>query len=431
MDKISVVILGGGRGSRLFPLTHERAKPAVSFAGKYRLIDIPISNCINSGIKRISVLTQFLSASLHRHIMQTYQFDTFTNGFIDLLAAEQTLHREDWFQGTADAVRATLQHTSYYQFKDMLILSGDHLYRMNYADLLKFHRRNKADITIAVYPVPISDASEFGLLKVDDHGVINEFVEKPTDQEIIKKFVAPNQLFKSIGLLYDSERYLASMGIYIFKAEVLNEVLKNKSQTDFGKHIIPESINKYKVMAYPHSGYWQDIGTIRTYFDANMSLLNPDSSFQLYEGNWPIYTRERSLPPSRVMRSEIQDSLLVEGSDILGAQIEKSIIGIRGKVGDGTKLNEVLMSGADFYEGEQVLTRQMKLQKKNLPPIGIGKNCEIKRAIIDKNARIGDNVKIDVNSNIEDFKGEFYWIKDGITVIPKGAVIPSGTKIKH
>jgi len=256
MDKVSVVILGGGRGSRLFPLTHERAKPAVSFAGKYRLIDIPISNCINSGINRISVLTQFMSASLHRHIMQTYQFDTFADGFVDLLAAEQTLHKEDWFQGTADAVRATLKHTSYYQYNNMLILSGDHLYRMNYADLIKFHRQNTADITISVYPVPIIDAPEFGLLKVDDCGVIHEFIEKPQEPEIIKQFVAPEQLFKTAGQVYDSDRYLASMGIYVFKENILNEVLKDKSKTDFGKHIIPASINKYKVMAYPYSGYW-------------------------------------------------------------------------------------------------------------------------------------------------------------------------------
>ncbi len=431
MEKTSVVILGGGRGSRLFPLTHERAKPAVSFAGKYRLIDIPLSNCINSGVKRVSVLTQFLSASLHRHIMQTYQFDTFTDGYVDLLAAEQTLQNEDWFQGTADAVRATLKHTTYYQYNNMLILSGDHLYRMNYADLMKFHREKDADITISVYPVPFNDAPEFGLLKVDDCNIIQEFIEKPQEDEIIKQFVAPDLLFKDSGIVYDSERVLASMGIYIFKENVLNEVLKDESKTDFGKHIIPAAIKKYKVMAYPFTKYWQDIGTIRSYFDANMTLLEPDSPFHLYEANWPIYTRERSLPPSKVMRSEIHDSLLVEGSDILGARIEKSIIGTRGKVGEGTELIEVLMSGADFYEGEEFLTRQMKLKKENLPSIGIGKKCCIKRAIIDKNARIGDNVVIDVNSDIENFQGENYWIKDGITVIPKGAVIPSNTQIKH
>ena len=363
--------------------------------------------------------------------MQTYQFDTFTEGFIDLLAAEQTLHGKDWFQGTADAVRATLKHTSYYQYKNMLILSGDHLYRMNYADLIKFHRRNSADITISVYPVPIIDAPEFGLLKVDDCGVIEEFIEKPQQAETIKQFVAPEQLFQSLGLLYDSERYLASMGIYIFNADVLNKVLQDKSKTDFGKDIIPASINKYKVMAYPFSGYWQDIGTIRSYFDANISLLRPDPPFLLYEANWPIYTRERSLPPSRVMRSEIRDSLLVEGSDILGARIVESIVGMRAKVGEGTELNKVLMSGADFYEGEQVLTKQMNIKDSNLPAIGVGRKCRIKRTIIDKNARIGDRVIIDVSSDIMDFEGENYWIKDGITIIPKGAVIPSDTKIKH
>ena len=235
MQNITAVILGGGRGTRLFPLTHDRAKPSVGFAGKYRLIDIPISNCINSGIKRISVLTQFLSASLHRHIMQTYQFDTFTDGFVDLLAAEQTLKGGDWFQGTADAVRATLKHTTYYQYKQMLILSGDHLYRMNYNELINFHRKNKADITIPVYPVPYSQAVEFGLLQVDDSGVIQEFVEKPHDPKIIERFVAPDKLFESAGLLYDSERYLASMGIYVFESGILKEALQDVSKTDFGK----------------------------------------------------------------------------------------------------------------------------------------------------------------------------------------------------
>ena len=431
MQNITAVILGGGRGTRLFPLTHERAKPAVSFAGKYRLIDIPISNCINSGIKRISVLTQFLSASLHRHIMQTYQFDTFTDGFVDLLAAEQTLKGEDWFQGTADAVRATLKHTTYYQYKQMLILSGDHLYRMNYKKLINFHRKHKADITIPVYPVPYSQAAEFGLLQVDERGVIQEFVEKPHDPKIIERFVAPGKIFESAGLLYDSERYLASMGIYVFKSGILKEVLQDASKTDFGKDIIPSSIKKYKILAYPFAGYWQDIGTIRSYFDANISLVKSESPFHLYEPNWPIYTRTRSLPPSRVIRSEIRDSLLVEGSDIIGASIIESIIGMRAKVGKGTQLKEVVMLGADFFESEQVLTRQVRLKKNNLPPLGIGRNCVIERAIIDKNARIGDGVIIRTNPDIDDFKGENYWIKDGIVIIPKGAVIPSKTKISH
>jgi len=429
MKTISVVILGGGRGRRLFPLTFERAKPAVSFAGKYRLIDIPLSNCINSGIKRISVLTQFLSASLHRHIMQTYHFDMFTDGFVDLLAAEQTLHHENWFQGTADAVRATRRHTTYYKYDDMLILSGDHLYRMNYADLIRYHRIHKADISISVYPCTKAEAPEYGLLKVDDCGIVNEFVEKPNDEHVIDQFLAPDQLFDKVGHAIDGQRYLASMGIYLFTGNALNEVLKDKTKTDCGKDIIAAAINKFKVMAYPFTGYWQDIGTIRSYFNANLSLVSQNPSFHLYEPNWPIYTRERSLPPSRVIRSEIRDSLLVEGSEIVGAKIGESIIGMRAKVNEGTELNKVLMLGADFYEGEQVLTKQLNYKQENLPLMGIGRNCTINRAIIDKNARIGDNVAIEVNSDIVDYQGENYWIKDGITIIPKGAVIPSNTII--
>lgn len=430
MQNISAVIMGGGRGSRLFPLTHERAKPAVGFAGKYRLIDIPISNCINSGIKRIFVLTQFLSASLHRHIMQTYQFDTFTDGFVEILAAEQTLKGEQWFQGTADAVRATLNHTTYYQYEQMLILSGDHLYRMNYKELIEFHRENKADITIPVYPVLRSEASQFGLLKADESGMIQEFVEKPDDPETIEHFTAPENLMKSLGLIYDSERYLASMGIYVFEPNILVDALSDMSKTDFGKDVIPSAIKRYKVMAYPFGDYWMDIGTIGAYFDANISLVKLESQFRLYAPNWPIYTRTRSLPPARVIQSEIGDCLLVEGSDIVGAKIVDSIVGIRANIREGTCLSEVIMLGADFFDNEDVVSYN-KTPKKTLPLVGIGKNCIIERAIIDKNARIGDGVIIHANPAAEDFEGKNYWIKDGITIIPRGAVIPAGTIIKH
>ncbi len=428
MNKTTAVILGGGQGKRLFPLTLERAKPAVSFAGKYRLIDIPISNCINSGIKRIFVLTQFLSASLHRHIMQTFQFDSFTDGFIDILAAEKTPQGEGWFQGTADAVRATLRHTTYYSFKQMLILSGDHLYRMNYEDLIKFHKRAKAEITISVSPVKLKDAPGFGLLRANDEGYIQEFIEKPKDEAVINRFKAPKPLLDSMGISYSSDRYLASMGIYVFEPHTLFEVLEDHSKTDFGKDIIPAAIGKYKVAAYPFADYWKDIGTIGSFFKANLSLVKPNPPFRLYMPNWPIYTRSRSLPPSRVMRSEIRDSIIVEGSDITGARIVDSIIGARCIINENSRLEETVLLGADFYEGENIIKARVAIPK-DVPPLGIGKNCLIQRAIIDKNTRIGDCVQIITRPGAPDSDNKLFYVRDGITIIPKGAIIRSGTSI--
>ncbi|UCE07488.1 MAG: glucose-1-phosphate adenylyltransferase [bacterium] len=428
MKDVIAVILGGGRGKRLFPLTLERAKPAVGFAGKYRLIDIPISNCINSGIKRMFVLTQFLSASLHHHIMQTYQFDSFSGGFIDILAAEQTPQKDEWFRGTADAVRATFRHTMYYGAEHILILSGDHLYRMDYSDLIDYHVERAGDITVCVYPVTRAEAPELGLLKVDSTGQIEQFSEKPKDLKVIDQFKAPKRVFESIGLVFDSDRYLASMGIYVFKPDVLRETLSDHKKTDFGKHIIPESIHQYRVIAYPFADYWKDIGTIRSFFEANISLAQPDPPFKLYYPNWPFYTRTRSLPPSRIIQSEIRDSLLGDGSDIIGARIVDSIIGVRSNVREGTRLKDVVMMGADFFETEDT-TISLDTAEEDLPPLGIGRNCIIERAIIDKNARIGDGVIIRPKPDVEEFKGTNYWIKDGITIIPKGAVIMAGTKI--
>ncbi|OQX95669.1 glucose-1-phosphate adenylyltransferase [candidate division KSB1 bacterium 4572_119] len=428
MKDTTAVILGGGQGKRLFPLTLERAKPAVGFAGKYRLIDIPISNCINSGIKRIFVLTQFLSASLHRHIMQTYQFDTFTDGLIDIIAAEKSLVREGWFQGTADAVRATLRHTTYYAYKNMLILSGDHLYRMDYKKLIKFHQKSNADITISVSLASKSEASEFGLLKADEDGEIQEFVEKPTDEKIINKFKASHQFLNSLGLSFKSDKYMASMGIYVFKPKILFELLKDRSKTDFGKDVIPSAINNFKVMAYPFNGYWRDIGTIEAYFNENISLVDPEPEFKLYSPNWPIYTRTRSLPPSRIMNSEIQDSIIVEGSDIKGATVINSIVGTRSIINKNTKLEKVVMLGADFYEGETFL-KPSEMKQKNGPPLGIGENCHICRAIIDKNARIGKSVTIRTDPSAADKDEQNCYVRNGITIVPRGAVIPDGTTI--
>ncbi len=426
MNSIAAVILGGGRGTRLFPLTLQRSKPAVSFAGKYRLIDIPLSNCINSGIKRVSVLTQFMSASLHRHIMQTYQFDTFSDGFVEVLAAEQTPQGADWFQGTADAVRATLNHTTYYDFSQMLILSGDHLYRMDYRKLMAFHTENKADISLCLYPVDFDEATRMGLCRVNAKGEIEEFVEKPKDPEVVERLAVDPTIFKSRGIDIDENRCLASMGVYVFEPKVLKDLLANKEKTDFGKEILPAAINKYKVMAYPFTDYWADIGTIQAFFDSNIELARQNAPFRLYQPNWPVYTRTRSLPPTRVIRSNIRDSLLVEGSDITGAHINDSIIGMRSIIGENSNLREVVMLGADFYEGEHILSSQ-KRKEEGLPSIGIGKGCMLERTIIDKNARIGDGVVIRDKTGEKDYNGESYWIRDGITIIPKGSVIPAGT----
>jgi glucose-1-phosphate adenylyltransferase len=428
MRDVTAVILGGGRGTRLYPLTLERAKPAVGFAGKYRLIDIPISNCINSGIKRVFVLTQFLSASLHRHIMQTYQFDTFTDGFVDILAAEQTPQRADWYQGTADAVRATLNHTTYYEYSQMLVLSGDHLYRMDYGDLIDFHRANRADITLCVHPVLRDDAPRMGLLRVNEEHVVEEFFEKPHDKAVIRRFVAPASLVESMRLPQSTGYCLGSMGVYVFEPEVLTQALGGQAQTDFGGEVIPSSIGRFRVMAYPFLGYWKDIGTVGSFFTANLALTHRDPSFRLYEPGWPIYTRTRSLPPSRVIGSEIRDSLLVEGSDIVGATIADSIVGMRSVVREGSRLREVVMLGADYYDGEPLLGSSVQ-SPSGIPPLGIGRGCVIERAIIDKNVRMGEGVIIRRKEGAEERRCETHWIRDGITVVPKGTVIPAGMEI--
>nr|MEE4268534.1 glucose-1-phosphate adenylyltransferase [Candidatus Krumholzibacteria bacterium] len=414
MKNVIGIILGGGRGTRLYPLTLERSKPAVGFAGKYRLIDIPISNCINSGVKKVFVLTQFLSASMHRHIMQTYYFDTFTDGFVDILAAEQTPQGDDWFQGTSDAVRATLNHTMYYESDQIVILGGDHLYRMDYSKLVEYHRQTKADITLGVYPVVREEASRMGLMRTDASGRVVEFKEKPKEPEVIDRFQAAEG------------KYLASMGIYVFEPHVLRDLLADQSKTDFGKEVIPDAIGSHRVMAYAFNDYWRDIGTIGAFFEANLELVARDPEFNLYKGGWPFYTRSRNLPPSRVVDSEIRDSLIVEGSSITGATIVNSIVGVRSMVGEGSHLKDVILMGCDFYQGERRLGDGQQDQG---PAMGVGRNCRIERCIVDKNARIGDNVVITARPDVAEYQGELCWIRDGITVIPKGTVIPSGTEL--
>ncbi|MBK7772301.1 MAG: glucose-1-phosphate adenylyltransferase [bacterium] len=426
MKDVVSIILGGGRGQRLYPLTLQRSKPSVAFAGKYRLIDIPISNCINSGMKKIFVLTQFLSASMHRHIMQTYAFDGFTDGFVDILAAEQTPDRSDWYQGTSDAVRATLHHTMYYKTSQVLILGGDHLYRMDYGQMVRFHREMGADITLAVYPVTREDAPRMGLLRADATAEVTEFVEKPQDPAVIDRFRAPRELFAARGMIADSDTYLGSMGIYCFEPHVLHELMQDESKTDFGKEIIPEAIGKLKVMAYPFSGYWRDIGTIASFFEANLDLVDKNPPLNLHQGAWPFYTRTRALPPARIMESTIENSLVVEGATITGARIEHSIVGIRARIRKGAFLKDVIHMGADFYEGEHVLFDNLSANG-DMPPMGVGRNCRLERCIIDKNARIGDGVIIRAQPDVKEHRDQYRWIRDGVTVIPKGTVIPPGT----
>ncbi len=428
MKQVVAIILGGGRGTRLMPLTRERAKPSVGFAGKYRLIDIPMSNCINSGIKRIFILTQFLSASLHRHIKLTYQFDRFSNGAVDILSAEQTISGDGWFQGTADAVRATLNHTTYYDSSQTVILSGDHLYRMDYSNFVDFHREKGADITIGVYPIPRSEAHHFGILRTSPGGEIQEFLEKPKDPNLLDRFEPPREFYESRGLEPHPGHVLGSMGVYVFETRVLEDLLCNTTYKDFGKEVIPTALGRYHVAAYPFTGYWRDIGTIRSFYDANIELTRPDPPFNLYAPRWPVHSMVRPLTPCRVIGSQINDSLLGQGTFITGATITNSVIGMRGVVGQGSRLSNVVMLGADFYDGEEVLNPRYH-PTGNLPPLGVGRNCQIEGAIIDKNARIGHDVVIRSKNGEPDCESDTYWIRDGITIIPKGGVVPDGTVI--
>lgn len=411
----AAIILGGGRGTRLQPLTRERAKPAVPIAGKYRLIDIPISNCINSDINRIFVLTQFLSASLHRHVYDTYKFDGFSGGFIELLPAEQTLTQNDWYQGTADAVRRQLLEIKNAGADTVIVLAGDHLYRMNYKNLIAYHQKKNADITISTTHVAQDDCRRFGIMKINSSGKIVDYHEKPTDRSILQTL--------AIGSDHDKP-YIASMGIYTFKMAVLEKLLVQTTGKDFGSEIIPENIHNYNVFAYPFEGYWEDIGTIKSFFDANIALTQPNPLFNFYERHHPIFTRSRFLPPSRVRNCTIENSILTEGSRLGEASIVNSIIGLRGVVRSESHLHSVVMMGADYYEMNVDFEHNERL---GIPHLGIGNRCIIERAIIDKNARIGDDVIISDKKGQPDSEHGFCVIKDGITVIPKNAVIRAGT----
>lgn len=422
MNRVLAVILGGGAGTRLFPLTAHRAKPAVPLAGKYRLVDVPISNCINSGLTRIFVLTQFNSASLNNHVARSYQFDRFRGGFVTVLAAEQTPSSERWYQGTADAVRQCMLHIRSYAHDHVVILSGDQLYTMDYGEMLAHHRRTGADITIGATPVTAEEAPGFGILKTDDAQRITEFYEKPKTHELGGKDspVAP-------ALAAERRVYLASMGIYVFDCRVLEEVLDaHQDDHDFGKAIIPRAIRERNVVAYPFAGYWNDIGTVRSFFETNIMLAEAQPAFNLFDERRSLYTNARLLPPAKVTRSRVDGSLLCEGSVVIDAEITESVIGIRSYVGARTRLHRVVLMGADYYRWEEP-TKRTRVEGPLNP--GIDDDSHIENAIIDKNASIGKRCRITNAAGVEDGEGPGFYIRDGIVVVMKNAEIADGTVI--
>ncbi|HEY0513446.1 MAG TPA: glucose-1-phosphate adenylyltransferase [Thermoanaerobaculia bacterium] len=421
MERIVTAILGGGQGSRLWPLTRDRAKPAVPVGGKFRLIDIPISNSLHAGIDRIFVITQFNSASLHRHISQTYRFSAFSYGYVNILAAEQTIENRDWFQGTADAVRQTLPRLLEENPNAVLILSGDQLYLMNIGNFVRTHRELGADLTIAVKLVTREEASGFGILRLDSTGRIVEFVEKPKEAAQLDAIELDEQTREVLGAPAGSGSFLASMGIYIFRPEVLSELLVGTSTVDFGREVIPQALGQYKVMAFPHDGYWADIGTIPSFHQANLDLTLPLPPLNLYDPELRIFTHPRFLPGTKVNECSVRYSILSEGSILSGSHIADSIIGIRSVVRAGSVIERSIVMGANTWETLP--------PDSDLIPIGIGQDCTVRNAIIDFNARIGDGCKLINPDGLIDFDGENYSIRDGIIVVHKNAVIPPGTTI--
>jgi glucose-1-phosphate adenylyltransferase len=426
--KLLAVILGGGAGNRLFPLTQQRSKPAVPLGGKYRLVDIALSNCINSDILRTFVLTQYNSASLNRHIAQTYRFSQFSNGFVEILAAEQTPESPQWFQGTADAVRQVLPHISDWGIDTLLILSGDHLYRMDYRQFLQRHHESGADVTVSVIPCEPRSASEFGLLKTDETGRIVEFKEKPKGDELLSMRVDTTQLGLDPN---EAQRrpYLASMGIYVFKYERLEQLLReDASWMDFGKEVIPAAIRSGPVQAFMFDGYWEDIGTIGAFYRANLDLTSKIPKFNLFDAEGPVYTRARYLPPSKIEDSEINDAILSDGCIINGAKIINSVVGLRSRISKGALMEASFMMGADFYQTFEDMRRDLA---RGMPRVGVGEGTIVKRAIIDKNARIGSNARLLNEAGTTEAEGPngSYYIRDGIIIVPKNAIIPDGTVI--
>ena len=425
---VIAVILGGGRGTRLFPLTRDRAKPSVPIAGKFRLVDIPISNCLHSGFDRIFVLTQFNSVSLNRHIAQAYRFDSYRRGFVQILAAQQTLMGDEWYQGTADAVKHNEPYILNPRFKDeyVLILAGDHLYRMDYRKMLRVHIESNAAITVSVIPVKKEDTSGLGILQADANGRIVNFVEKPqTEEELLPLRVEPD-VFTSRGIEPQGREYIASMGIYIFNSEVLQNALQDDSNVDFGKDIIPKFIQTLPVSAYFFDGYWEDIGTIRSFYHANIALTDTSPAFNFYDEQAPIYTNRRHLPSTKVNSSSVRSSILAEGSIIDDSELDRTIAGIRSIISNGSRIYQSILMGADYYESEE---SRVENAHAGLPNVGIGRNCLIQNAIIDKNARIGDNSILVNRDRIDNYDSENYYIREGIVIVPKDATIPPETAV--
>lgn len=417
---VVAVILGGGSGSRLYPLTATRSKPAVPIAGKHRLVDIPISNCLNSDIDRMYVLTQFNSASLNKHIKNTYHFSMFTKAFVDILAAEQTLDNSAWFQGTADAVRQSIRHLIQQEFEYVLILSGDQLYQMDFSIMINYHIATQADISIATIPVTEREASELGILKADEDSRIVSFIEKPNRSVLNEWYSDTGDEMKSKGRIY-----LGSMGIYIFNRDLLFDLLLKTDtvSTDFGKEIIPNSLHTHKVISYQYDGYWTDIGHIHSFFEANLALTQDIPPFNLFDNNKVVYTRPRMLPPAKISGATLERTIIADGCIINAARIENSVIGIRMRIGRETVISNSYIMGNDYYE---TLEEMNKDAETGFPKLGVGEHCIIKNAIVDKNARIGNNVKINIGGWLDNIDTPLYTIRDGIVVVKKGAILPDG-----
>jgi glucose-1-phosphate adenylyltransferase len=421
-NKTLAIVMGGGAGTRLFPLTKDRAKPAVPLAGKYRLVDIPISNCLNSGFRQVYVLTQFNSMSLHRHITASYKFDNFSPNFVEILAAQQTTEGARWYQGTADAVRQNLRYFLEGPYEYYLILSGDQLYRMDYSLLMQQHVESGADITLATTPVDRTAASSFGIMHSDANRHIVRFEEKPKDPKLLDELKIPPELLKTLDLPADSDLFQGSMGIYVFNRDVLIKCLAG-DQDDFGKHIIPGGLQQYKVMVYIFKGYWEDIGTIRAFFEANLALTDALPPYNFFDRLAPIYTHPRFLPASKINAATVRRAIIADGCIISDAHIDRAIVGVRSVIESGATIRNSVIMGADFYEELAERT------DRNVPPIGIGRNSVVDRAIIDKNARIGENVVITPDGKAPNVDSENYYIRDGVVVIPKNAVLPDGSWI--
>jgi glucose-1-phosphate adenylyltransferase len=425
-SKVICIIMGGGRGSRLFPLTDERCKPAVPLGGKYRLVDIPISNCLNSSYNKIYVLTQFNTASLHRHIQESYKFDPFSRGFVDILSAEQTQSGEHWYQGTADAVRQNLHHINAHDDDLVLILSGDQLYQMDFRKLIEQHRKTNAGVTIAAKALRTTEVLGLGLMRVEDDLSISEFVEKPTDPNVIEGLALSEEVTKGLSSgAGDSKYVLANMGIYAFKYSTLREVLNNDF-TDFGKEIIPSLLGKLKVSAYAFEGYWEDIGTVRSFFLANLDLTQSVPAYNFFDREHPVYTHARFLPSSKVNGATLEKVVLSDGCILNDCTLRNSVVGVRSVVDEGTEFENVVMMGSDTYETLADLEENKRLGR---PSLGVGPGCKIRNAIIDKNARIGEGVELDPAGKPDGFESSGIYVRDGVLIVRKNAVVESGTKV--